>query len=371
MEAIGRVMKAYVFQMVTDSWGDIPYFEALKGDSGITTPKYDSQRAIYLDMINELTTANNLFNTSADAIGAGDLIYGGNITLWKKFCNSLKLRMLIRISKVEPALAQAGIEEILGSPATFPVFSANTDDAQLVFVGTQPYRNPYYENKYGDGRDDHAVSKTLVDMLISYSDPRLPVYALPAESDSVYRGQVNGAASQPNLADISRIGRRFRDDPKAACYLMTYSEVLFIIAEAAQNGWNTGGIAAASAYDNAITANMSKWGITSTAITTYLAGSSVDFSLAANKYEAIAIQKWLSLFTQEAEAFAEYRRSGFPVLQPAVASIYPGHNVPPFRFPYPTDEESLNAANLAPAKAGIVDFLWGKQVWWDRRTGLN
>jgi hypothetical protein len=358
MEAIGRIMKAYTFHNITDLWGDVPYFEALQGAEGSFRPKYDAQKDIYMDLLSELKKANDLINEDADEVGRGDIMYNGDVMKWKKFANSLRLRLLMRMSKVEPATAQAGIEEIFTDPAKYPVFTSNSDDAELNYLTSRPYRNPIFEN--GVTRDDHGVSKTLVDLLKSKDDPRLTIYAEP-NKDGEYRGQPNGAISQPNIADISRIGKKFRNEPTSPLYVLTYAEVLFIKAEAAQNGWSVG-VDAKTAYESAIKASFEKHGAD---IGNYLLHPEVSYDLASDKYKVIGEQKWLALFMQGVEAFSEYRRTGYPntIVEPE-GSAFPGRGIP-LRFPYAAIEASYNPENFNAARQGIVDFLYGKNVWWD------
>ncbi len=359
MEAAGRIMKAYTFHNVTDLWGDVPYSEALRGTSdGIITPKYDAQSAIYADLLSELKKANDLL--SAGGTVRGDLIYGGNAMAWRKFANSLRLRLLTRISGVDAATAKAGIEEIFADQGKFPVFAGNSDDAQLTYLASQPYRNPIFENSVT--RDDHGVSKTMMDMLTSKEDPRLSIYAKP-NATGQYVGQPNGALSQPNIATISRIGEKFRDAATAPLYIITYAEVMFAKAEAAARGWNVGGMSAKEAYETAVKASMDKHG--ATGAEAYLLKPGVNFDLASNKFQVIGEQKWLALYMQGIEAFSEYRRTGFPntLVEPA-GSDFPGRGIP-VRFPYPPMEQSLNGANFTQANTGVEQFLFGKKMWWD------
>ncbi|MBD1398606.1 SusD/RagB family nutrient-binding outer membrane lipoprotein [Pontibacter sp. JH31] len=379
MEGVGRTWQTWIFQNITDLWGDIPYTEALKGTEGNMTPKYDSQESIYTDMLKQLETANTLL-ASGGTVG-GDLIYGGSSANWQKFANSLRLRLYIHMANVAPAKAKAGIEAIMANPSANPIFMSNADNAELAYLAAQPYRNPWYENS--KTRDDHAISKTMVDILGVRKDPRLHVYARPAEKPAAgagvtldgktYVGQPNGAAAQPSLPTVSRIGDRYRDNKQEAAkqnptqpmYIMTYSEVMFILAEAAERGWNVG-MTAEAAYNAGIVASMNQNGITDeAAIAAYLLQPSVAYSLQTNKREAISVQKWISLFTNGIEAFTEFRRTGYPsTIQEVPASAFPGRGVP-LRFSYTDQERSTNRTNVEAASSGIVDFLFGKPVWWD------
>lgn len=371
MEGAGRTWRTWIFQNVTDLWGDVPYSEALQGDAGNLTPTYDSQEAIYMDMLSQLETSNTLLASGSGNIG-GDLIYNGSAAQWRKFTNSLRLRLLIHMAKVAPDRAKAGIESIMANPAENPIFQSNADNAQLDYLGAQPYRNPWFENSVT--RDDHAISETMVEVLGEKNDPRLAVYAHPAEEPAegagveldgeVYVGQPNGAVAQPSLPTVSRIGAKYRDTPTAPLYIMTHAEVMFILAEAAARGWNVG-MSAEEAYEAGIRSSMKLNDISEAEIDAYLEQPSVAYEAQANKLEAISVQKWIALFGNGIEAFTEYRRMGYPSsIEEVPASFFPGRGVP-LRFSYTNQERSTNKANVDAASQGIVDFLFGKPVWWD------
>jgi hypothetical protein len=198
-------------------------------------------------------------------------------------------------------------------------------------------------------------------------DPRLPVYAFPAASDGEYRGFTIGAVNQPNLATISRIGARFRLDPAGFAPYMRYAEVMFHAAEAALKGYNVG-ISAEDAYEAAVAASLEENGIEQEEIDTYLAGSAAfDGTL-----EQVYWQEWIALFKQGMEAWSLYRRTGVPTTHyVAPGSVFTGHNSPPFRYPYPQNELTLNGGNSQQFADEVVDDFWGKKMWWDTRTGVQ
>lgn len=370
LKAIATTLRAYIFHMATDRWKDIPYTEAGRGHEGITNPAYDTQESIYLDLLQQLKDANTLYSTAAaDAIGPSDVLFGGNIMKWKRFTNSLRLRVAIRMSNVAPAIARTHIEEILGSPATYPIITTNADNAYLWWQATAPYKEPWNSDKTDSGRDDHGMCVTLIDILDDHSDPRLAVYALPAPVDGVYRGVISGAMPGSfALNQISRIGTIFRDVADGFTPIMRAAEVHFIIAEAAFNNWNTGGITAQQAYEAGVAASFGEYGL-SASYAAYIAQPGVAWN---NQLNQIYLQKWISLFKNGNEAWAENRRTDYPLLDHAPYSPYFGqHNRPPFRYPYPVDEVNLNSANIEPKLVGIIDHMWGQKMWWDTRTGVN
>jgi hypothetical protein len=365
--AMAMTLRAKIYQQTTDRWGSIPYTEAARGEEGLTNPAYDDQESIYMDLLDQLKLANDLYTPSpAYSIGPSDVLFGGDWLKWRKFANSLRLRVATRVSNAAPEIARSHIEEILGDPANYPVMESNADNAYLWWDATGPYREPW--NVDSDDRDDHGMGKVLIDYLAGFNDPRLPVYARPAASDGEYRGVVSGAIDGTfALSDISRIGTRFRDVPDGFTPIMRYAEVEFMIAEAAHKGWNTGGVTAQAAYEAGIAASLAEYGLDG--FGAYILEPGVAW---AGAMEQIYLQKWIALFKNGNEAWAETRRTDVPLLGHAPGSPYAGeHNRPPFRYPYPVDEINLNSANIAPQLEGIVNHMWGRQMWWDTRTGVN
>lgn len=378
IEGAARVMLAHTFLTVTDLWGDIPYSEALTGDKegGTTTPVYDAQEDIYAGLLDDLTTAAGLFDADGldlEALASADVLYDGDITLWEKFANSLKLRIYMRMSGKDEATAKAGIQGL----ASGKIFTSNDDDAQLVYLTAQSHWNPLYDANYT--RTDFSTSKTLIDILQDpgRNDPRLPFYAQKrALVDTVidgtdttyvnkYVGQPNGALLDPVITHVSLIGIPFGYTSTAPQVFMSYAEVEFILAEAALNGWSVGTTAEA-AYEAGITASMEKVGVDAADITTYLTETLVAHGGSVTA-EQIGTQKWLALYPQGTEGFAEVRRTGFPKLTEPEASGYPGQGLP-LRFAYPDEEYAYNEAHVSTAATGITDNMYGKKLWWDVRV---
>jgi len=376
MQAASLTIQTMIWMVATDRWRDIPFVDALKGDEGFITTPYTKQEDIYPVLLERLKEAADLFNEDAgDDLGAGDLLFSDSsdpIGEWKKFANSLRLRAAIRISDVAPALARQHIEEIIGNPAKYPIMDSNEDNALVTWPGSAPYQEPWQAD--AGSRDDYSMAVFLIDELKGLDDPRLPVYALPTTNTSDPAGTYRGAPVGPSNAEVagiasntySRIGNRFRNDPRGFSPFMRASEVQFILAEAAQKGWSVG-ISAADAYNEGVTLSMLENGIAQDDIDTYLNGSG-KFN---NTLNEIYLQKWISLFKNGQEAWAESRRTDVPVMPAASGSRYPGHNRPPFRYPYPTTETQLNNQNSAEYVAKVKDNFWGQQMWWDTRTGVQ
>ena len=366
MLAVAKTMRAYIFQTATDTWRDIPYTDALKIKEGTLLPKYDKQEDIYPALLAELKSAADLLQNGNGDLGDGDILFNGDTKKWQKFTNSLRLRLAMRISEVNKPLASSTVSEVLGNPAKYPIMASNDDNAFFWWPGASPYEEPWYADY--KGRDDHGVSDVLVNVLLEFEDPRIDVYAIPAKSDGKYRGFIIGAAAQPSLASISRIGKRFRMESAGFSPYMRCSEVMFHIAEAAKKGMNTGSYTAESAYNEGVKASMLENEIEQDVITAYLAGKGkFDGTL-----EQIYLQEWIAMFKQGMEGWSLYRRTGIPKTHYiAPGTTYTGHNSPPFRYPYPQSELTLNGANSKPFQDEVIDDFWGKKMWWDTRTGVN
>ncbi len=375
LEGIAMIIRAWLYQNMTDYWGAIPFLEGAMGEDGIIQPSYDSQASVYAALLTMLESANTMLIADVGIVTSADIWFGGDIMAWRKFANSLHLRVAIRMSNVDQATAATEIAKIVASSATYPIFTDNDDMAALQWDGVT-YREPWTNNYLG-GRDDFAMGKKLIDDLLAINDPRLPEYALPATADGVYRGveigitEANEASFQ--LADISRIGTRYRNTVDGYSYIMRYSELMFILAEAYERGLATGD--AQVTYEAGITASLEEHDIAPGIITNYLAEADVEWDNATgalnySNLEKIYYQKWISLFKQGNEAWAETRRTDIPVLPHAPGSPFIGNGFdrPPFRWQYPVEEYTYNKAVVEANDDGIVDNFWGDQMWWDTRS---
>jgi hypothetical protein len=322
--------------------------------------------------------------------GSEDLIYGGDMAAWARFANSLRLRIGMRMVSSAESQAKAIVEAAAAHSAGMIV--SNDQNAVLRYLSASPNQQPLFEN--ARTRNDHAPSRTLVNLLGSLNDPRLPIYAEPVANDSlemghyviyegnVYRGAQNSVDPKdvPPLTTISRIGFYWRggtgavaDHPSSATtptLLMTAAEVHFLLAEAALRGWNVPGTAQGH-YEAGVRAALSQYDgamgveIPTSRIDAYLAQNGVAWGTAptGNNLELIIKQKWLAIYTNGFEAYAEYRRTGYPteitVGPDAAYSFVPG------RIPYPSSEQSLNSTNLAAARSAQGnDGTYTGKVWW-------
>ena len=364
MENVAKIWATQLIAISTDTWRDVPYSEAGKMDEGILLPKYDKQEDIYPMMLADLEKAADALASGAkDELGVGDVLFGGDIMKWRRFCNSLRLRLAMRISAADDSLAKSTIESILSNPDKYPVIETNEDNAFFMWPGSAPYLEPWADNSRT--RDDHAISDIMVNLLKSLDDPRLPVYALPTVKDGSYVGFEIGAKDQVDLESVSRIGTRFRGDYAGFTPYFRAAETFFVIAEASKNGWNTGSTTK-DAYEKAVTLSLEENGITDAS--TYLNGKA-KFN---DTKKQIQEQTWIALFKQGMEAWSHFRRTGVPETHHVAAGTpYPGHNTPPFRYPYPGNEANLNSANNAQFIGNVKDFFWGQQMWWDKRIRVN
>ena len=350
-----KFFRALLFSQLTEQFGDIPYSKALQANLGNFKPEYDTQESVYKGILQELEDANNLLNDSKGKIN-GDIIYGGVAGQWKKLVNAFRLRLLIHLSKKE-ANANLNIktqfQSIITQPAKYPLFTANADNAQLVFNSTAP-DNYYPDFGYLSLSTAVSMEKGFVKILKDRNDPRLfaiaePVSGLPAGVYSSYEGVDAGLTvsdQQTASANASRIKARYYNDKiNEPLILMGYAEQEFLIAEAITRTWITG--VAKTHYDNGIRASMSFYGISDADINTYLAQPLVVFN-PATALTQIAIQKYIALFMNgNWEAFVEQRRTGIPTL-----SVGPGtsnNGMVPKRWLYPQSEYDYNLANLTAA----------------------
>ena len=363
--ALALIMSAFGYMSISDVWGDIPYSEALRAVEGITAPALDPQEEVYSGIIQDLDDAVNIMDFDiTDGVGTEDLVYGGDMRKWERFANSLRLRAFIHLSKVDPATAQAGVVEMLGKP----LISGHDETAALHYSINAGNKNPVHSRHVGR-ENDFRVSLSVTSRMIGPGtkadplDPRLEVYA-QRNNVGVFEGVPNGI---DGLAEVgltnesaSKIGELYlRAD--APAYFLTFTEVEFIRAEAAHNGWIADD--PETAYNNAIRASMSQNGITDDAvIDAFLADPTIAYT-ADEGTRLIAEQKWIALYGQSIEAWANWRRTGFPDLPVALNDRNNGQI--PRRMMYGSVEAATNATNvqLATDRQGGAEL--SNRVWWD------
>ena len=358
-KGVALVLRSWIYSLLTDNFGDIPYKEAIQIDQHLT-PAYDHQKDVYLGLLEDLKTAQATLDPNGPAI-AGDIIYNNKISLWKKFANSLRLRLALRIADREPAISKQVLADIQNEGGSY--ISDNSELAQLKYFNS-PNQNPI--SNYFDTRDDYRISKTIIDKLIQLQDPRLQVYAAktqdatPQNYIGLPNGLLVGDASNYGFSKTSKPGAYFLD-PHAPAVIVSYAEVLFDRAEAAARGFTNED--ASDLYAQAIKASLNQYNISDAAtVTDYLAQASVQYD-AANFKKSIGEQKWIALFGQGLEAFAEWRRLDYPQLQPAVAGVLDGKI--PVRLIYPGTEQSLNGKSYKAAVANQGPDVLTTKLWFD------
>lgn len=352
-KGIGLIFKAYLFSRTTDAVGDIPYSEALKGKEGEYTPAYDTQESVYDELLNDLEKANNLLDVQGAAID-GDILYDGNILKWKMFANSLHLRLLMRVSDKKTD-ARAKIKTIVENPAKYPLFESNADMAALTYLPDAPNRYPNY-NATGYDAGEVVMGKPLVDTMLIYNDPRLPVIARPTASSAnadnpQYVGVPCGMSKEEAIAynggieNQSLVSQRYNHEPNTEKGVyMSYSELQFILAEAAQKGWIDGN--AETYYLNGIKGSLEYYGVADQ-YSTYIANPKVAFNTSIGLLQ-IGIQKWIAFFFNNGyEVFFDWRRTHIPVLDPGKGNLNGGKI--PVRWKYPDSEQNFNNDNYKAA----------------------
>jgi hypothetical protein len=353
-KGVALTLRSWVFLLLTDLYGDIPYSEAGRS----IVPVYDTQQNVYVGLQADLDEALRLLSAGAGKI-SGDVVYNGDLAKWRKLAASLKFRIALRIADREPDKAK----QIIASLSPAELIGSNDETFQFIYTSS-PYNNPQHEHFVT--RNDYRISKTIVDRLKALNDPRLPVYAdLPKDASVTdyaggANGLSNGEASSQGFDKISLPGKYFIS-PASPAVLYSYAEVLFNLAEAVERGYIGG--SAKEYYEQAIKASFGQFGITdASAINTYLAQSSVQYD-AANWKKSLGEQKWIAFFGQGLDAFAEWRRLDFPQLTAGSAGVLGGKI--PVRLFYPDTEQSLNGKNRAEAVAHQGEDLLTTKLWFD------
>ena len=385
-------LQAWTFGVITDTWGDVPYTAALQGDSAapVFTPAYDAQKDIYTSIFATLDKVSKDMSTAvagSPRLGAADPIYAGNLLRWQRFSNSLRARHAMRLANVDVETAKAQLAAAIAAPGG--LFTANTDNARIAWPGGVNANSNSWSVNFAS-RDDHRISNTMMTVLRDLADPRITVWAQPAGRDTtasfVVKYQRGGAnyiglqnalthnQASPFVAYTSRPGIIFyptsttygvsgSTGPTTPSYLLTYAEVALIQAEAAERGWIPG--SARTFYEAGITASMNQWGITdAAAISAYLAQPGVAYAGGVEGQKQIARQKWLALFTDGGQAWAEWRRTCQPsTIKPGPSAIL---STVPRRFQYSVTELVTNKANVdaAVARQGADEFT--TRMYWDK-----
>ncbi|MCX6229237.1 MAG: SusD/RagB family nutrient-binding outer membrane lipoprotein [Bacteroidia bacterium] len=406
---VALILKSFTFAQITSLWGDAPYSDAGLGALN-TKPKFDAQEDIFKGILADLKTANTLLSKPATAYGninpSADVIYAGNPAKWQKLANSLRLRYLMRLSVKSPAVAKAGIEEIMGNPTTYPIFSSTADDALMSYPGLSS-ADSWNTAIAWDGTPAQGNFTRLQlcayfrDVLVGVNDPRLPVWfkpvaskvtvaSIPANtSTTTYRIYTpsNWISATPTsttgvvLVDtanyvgiplaiaknepftynlnpspvqgganihVSGMTDMFKANANALlkARAITYAEVCFILAEAAQRGYATGGTQQ-TFYNSGIQASLTTWGVGSS-YATYIAKAGVAYD---GTLSQLMTQKYISGFLNAQETWFDWRRTGLPVIPIGNAGY---KNTLPLRWRYDMTELNINVVNSTAAISKLV-----------------
>jgi hypothetical protein len=349
--AVTEVLMIYTYYYLVNTFGNIPYTEALDVEN--VFPSYDDAETIYNDLLTRMDAAIAMINTGADGFGGSDIIYGGDMESWRLFANSFKLKMGMLIADSDPGRAETTIE----SAAAAGVFTSNADNAEFAFLSAPPNTNPIWEDLVQSGRRDFVAASTIVDAMEARNDPRLPLY-FTLDGANGYSG--GGPGSSSSYSTFSKPAEQITA-PNFPGTLLDYSEVEFLLAEAVARGYTVGGTAAQH-YHAAITASIVNWGGTAEAALGYIALPSVNYLTAPGTYrQKIGIQKWIALYNRGWDSWIEWRRLDYPQLEPAFRAV----SDIPVRFTYPVNEQNYNTANYDEAAAAIGGDDVSTPLWWD------
>lgn len=349
--ACAEILNVYTFATLVNTFGDIPYSEAL--DINNVYPKYDNAATVFNDLLNRLDAALIAINAGNEGFGSSDLLYGGDMAGWKKFGTSLKLRLGMMLADVDAAKAKDIVEKTAGNAVL-----TNDDNVAFHYLASPPNTNPVWTSLVQSGRKDFVAANTLVDFMNGLGDPRVPYY-FTVDANGSYSGGIYGI--QNNYATFSKPSDALTA-PDYESVLFDAAEAEFILAEAVERGMAVGGTAA-SHYEAGIRASMEYWGVPSAEIDAYLAKPEVAYATAAGDWkQKIGTQKWLALYNHGFDAWTEWRRLDYPTLvapPDAVSDV-------PLRYTYPVQEQTLNGTNYTSAASAVGGDVVSTKLFWDK-----
>ena len=363
---MARIMEAWVFSLLTDTYGDVPYSEALKGkDENIYQPKFDSQKSIYDSLFVRLEEANELLALNLalpEQLKPRDPLFGGDVAKWRKFGNSLYLRLLLRVAKKAEMNAPAKIREILETnTAKYPIMTSNAESAVLRFTTTPPFVSAFNTYRDYDFNGDNGLTQFFINTLNLWEDPRRSKWATTV-GVSNYEGIPSGYAPGNQPERLSAYLPALKNEPLLG-NILNYPEVQFMIAEAALEGYFNG--TAKTYYENGVQNAITLWGLT--VPTGHLAKPGVvwvDAETKEQKLEKIITQKYFTFFFTDFQAWFEHRRTGYPVLPKGPGLQNNGEM--PARLKYPVLVQSLNRSNYEAAVAAMGGDDINVKVWWQK-----
>jgi hypothetical protein len=350
--AILDIMEVYTFGILVNSFGNIPYTEALNAEK--LFPKYDDAKTVSADLITRLNADIAKLDASAAGFTSGeDVVYKGSVTKWVKFANTLRMKLGMIVADENATAAKAAVEA-----SDAGAISASTDNGLFTYLSASPNQNPLHVDIVLGGRQDYIAAKDLMDKLAGWNDPRKTAY-FSTNNAGNYAGGIVGKVN--TYVDFSRAGAKVIA-ADAAYVLADYVETEFLRAEAKERGFNVAGTAEQH-YNNAITASILYWGGTAAEAAAYLAQPEVAYTTAAGNWkQKIGTQKWIALYNRSYETWTELRRLDYPVIT-APVNAKSGF---PTRLTYPNTEQTLNGTSYTAAAAAIGGDVVTTKLFWDK-----
>jgi hypothetical protein len=359
-KAIALTLNAWIYSNLTDAFGDVPKTEATRGEEGLFRPVFDRQEDIYRRLLLDLDSANNLYQTNGSLIYGTEILYNNNVGNWKRFANSLKMRLLLRVSKRTELNSWDELRKMIDDPSTYPVFSSNDQAAILKITGVAPNVSPW--GRAIDFTTFRAAAAFFIDNLNRLTDPRLPKFATLARKQDGsatigYKGIPSGFENDAQFDYLpSNLQVALATAPMVSI-MMPYAEVEFIKAEVEHHFNNA--TEAQAAYEEGVQAAIEQWGAVMPA--DYFANPDAAYD---GTLERILLQKYYALFFVDYQSWFEYRRTGYPVL-PVSPGMLNGGKMP-VRFRYPTTVQSTNTTNYNAAVQSMGGDDINTKVWWEK-----
>ncbi|SEN31018.1 Starch-binding associating with outer membrane [bacterium A37T11] len=357
---ITDILEVYSFHLLVNTFGNIPYSEAL--DRKIPFPKYDDAKTVTEDLIKRLDADIAGLDVNADSFGSADQIYQGKVAKWKKFAASLKLKLALYLADADQALSRTKVAEAIQS-GVFGPEEGNSNNANFPYAaGVVINSNPLYQDLVtGIYGTYYAPAAFFINTLITWNDPRLPIL-FSKDAANGYSGAVAGAGGVNQ--ELSKFSSKWLD-PAAPGVLLDYAEVEFLLAEAAERGFAVSGTAA-SHYQAAVTASITSLGGSADDAVQYLAQPAVNYATAAGDWkQKVGYQKWIAFANRNWDSWTEIRRLGYPSLD-VVSPPQGAQGKLPLRFYYPPAEQNSNAAHLQEAVSALPggkDEVSAKLFW--------
>jgi hypothetical protein len=349
--AICDILQVHAYYILVNTFGNVPYTQALK--DSIYFPKFDDAQTVYMDLLTRLDADIAALDPNAESFGEADIVYKGDVNLWIKYANTLKLKMGILLADVDPGKAKSLVEA-----AASNAFTSSNDNALFYYYAASPNTNPVWGDIVQSQRTDFVAANTFIDLMNSLNDPRRPLY-FTKDPNGNYSGGVPGKGNSYGTFS------HFTDKvlaPDAPAPLLTYSEVEFILAEAAARGMNVGGTIEEH-YNKGITASIEEWGGTAAEANTYIAQPKVNYATAPSDWkQKIGTQFYISLFNRGFDAWTVIRRLDYPQLQEPQQAVSDF----PVRYTYPVDEQNINTVNYDQASQAIGGDDVTTKLFWDK-----